>query len=51
MFVLEDEVHDLPLIKDVLARHSGYNYVTILDLTSQFYHFVIVPYSLISTSS
>lgn len=39
--ILEDYTHDLPLIRDVLTRRSGYDYVTILDITSQFYHFLL----------
>ena len=37
--VLEDSQFPLPMIKDVLTRRQGFNYVTCLDLTSQFYHF------------
>jgi hypothetical protein len=40
-----DYVHDLPLIKDVLTRRSGYDWVTIIDLTSQFYHFVLTKFA------
>lgn len=37
--VLEDSQFPLPMIKEVLTRRQGFNYVTCLDLTSQFYHF------------
>ena len=37
--ILQDFVHDLPLIKDVLTHRSGYNFVTVINLTLQFYHF------------
>ena len=37
--VIIDEGFPLPLIKEVLTRRSGFDYVTVLDLTSQFYHF------------
>ena len=37
--VLEDEQYPLPLIKDVLTQRQGYDWVTVIDLTSQFYHF------------
>ena len=43
--LLLDFVHDLPLIKDVLTRRSGYDYVTIIDLTSQFYHFILTKFA------
>ena len=39
--VLDNFTSELPLTKDVLARPSGYNWISILDLTSQFYHFVL----------
>jgi hypothetical protein len=39
--VLQDEQHSLPLIREVLTRRSGFDYVTIFDLTSQFYHFEV----------
>jgi hypothetical protein len=39
--VLVDFTHDLPKIKDVLQRRNGFDYVTVIDITSQFYHFVL----------
>ena len=39
--LLVDENHPLPMIKDVLYRRKGFDWVTCLDCTSQFYHFVL----------
>jgi Reverse transcriptase (RNA-dependent DNA polymerase). len=38
-----DEKHDLPKIKDVFQLRSGFDYVTTIDITSQFYHFSLDP--------
>lgn len=43
--LLVDEQHPLPLIKEVLTRRFGFTYVTVLDLTSQFFHFPLTPYA------
>jgi Reverse transcriptase (RNA-dependent DNA polymerase)./Integrase core domain. len=43
--VLLDEKHDLPRIRDVLQRRSGFDFVTTIDITSQFYHFALDPES------
>ena len=39
--LVEDSQFPLPMIKEVLTRRQGFDYVTCLDLTSQFYHFVL----------
>ena len=41
--ILKSVQYPMPLIKEVLTRREGFDYVTILDLTSQFYHFGITP--------
>jgi Reverse transcriptase (RNA-dependent DNA polymerase)./Integrase core domain. len=41
--VLIDEQHHLPLIREVLTRRAGFDYVTTIDITSQFYHFEVHP--------
>jgi Reverse transcriptase (RNA-dependent DNA polymerase). len=43
--ILPDEKHDLPKIRDVLQRRSGFDFVTTIDITSQFYHFSLDPES------
>jgi hypothetical protein len=43
--LLVDEKHDLPKIRDVLQRRAGFDYVTTIDITSQFYHFELDPES------
>ena len=43
--VLVDEQFPLPLIKEVLTRRCGFNYVSVLDLTSQFYHFLLTKFA------
>ena len=40
-----DEQYPLPLIKEVLTRRSGFDYATVLDLTSQFYHFRLTKFA------
>ena len=39
--VVIDEQFPLPMIKEVLTRRQGFDWVTAIDLTSQFYHFVL----------
>jgi Reverse transcriptase (RNA-dependent DNA polymerase). len=39
--LLEDEQHSLPIIREILTRCTGFTFVTIFDLTSQFYHFEV----------
>lgn len=43
--VIVDEMYPLPLIKEVLTRRSGFDYVSVFDLTSQFYHFVLTKFA------
>jgi hypothetical protein len=39
--ILRDEKHDLPRIRDVLQHHAGFDFVTTIEITLQFYHFVL----------
>ena len=39
--LLNDVIRDLPKIQDVYRRREGFQWVTSLDLTSQFYHFLL----------
>ena len=37
--LIVEEMCPLPIIKEVLTRRKGFSWVTVIDLTSQFYHF------------
>jgi len=43
--LIADASYPLPQIKDVFHRRSSFDYVSVIDITSQFYHFVLEPSS------
>ena len=43
--LLKDESFPLPIIKEVLTRRHGFDWVTAIDLTSQFYHFLLTKHA------
>ena len=43
--LLVDEVYPLPIIKEVLTRRLGFEWVSAIDLTSQFFHFLLTKFA------
>ena len=43
--LIVDESCPLPIIKDVLTRRLGFDWVTAIDLTSQFFHFLLTKFA------